>query len=178
MRRTQSDHTRLDLLPLVIWSRAFWPPVTWNLRKAQHLTKIVLTFNRCRPHSVTFGYGGRQEEPSILISRLLIRMRRMYVASIRFGLPLRMNGMYRTQFEQECLDLLPLAIWSRVFWPSATLKLKQRTALEQKRLTFNLCDPHFLTFGRLLLVLNMVWIKTDRQIVKQHNIKSIRFFLR
>ena len=27
--------------------------------------------------------GGRQEEPAILISRLLLRMRRMYVASIR-----------------------------------------------------------------------------------------------
>ena len=26
---------------------------------------------------------GRQEEPAILISRLLLRMRRMYVASIR-----------------------------------------------------------------------------------------------
>ena len=26
---------------------------------------------------------GRQEEPAILISRLLIRMRRMYLASIR-----------------------------------------------------------------------------------------------
>ena len=26
---------------------------------------------------------GRQEEPTILISRLLLRMRRMYVASIR-----------------------------------------------------------------------------------------------
>ena len=28
-------------------------------------------------------YCGRQEEPAILISRLLLRMRRMYVASIR-----------------------------------------------------------------------------------------------
>ena len=27
--------------------------------------------------------AGRQEEPAILISRLLLRMRRMYVASIR-----------------------------------------------------------------------------------------------
>ena len=69
MRRTQSDHARLGLLSLVIWSRAFWPSATWNLHKAQRLTKIVLTFDRCRPHSVTFGYCGRQEEPSILISR-------------------------------------------------------------------------------------------------------------
>ena len=39
-------------------------------------------------------FGGRQEEPAILISRLLLRMRRMYV-----GLPLRMNGMRKTQFD-------------------------------------------------------------------------------
>ena len=35
MHRTQFDHVRLDLLSLVIWSRLFWPSVTWNLRKAQ-----------------------------------------------------------------------------------------------------------------------------------------------
>ena len=33
----------------------------------------------------TFSYCGRQEEPAILISRLLLRMRRMYVASIRLN---------------------------------------------------------------------------------------------
>ena len=32
---------------------------------------------------ITTSYCGRQEEPAILISRLLLRMRRMYVASIR-----------------------------------------------------------------------------------------------
>ena len=31
------------------------------------------------------GYFGQQEEPTILISRLLLRMRRMYVASIRLN---------------------------------------------------------------------------------------------
>ena len=56
----------------VIWSRAFrpsitrslitrvWPSVTWNLRgnlrKAQRWSNSVLTFDRCRPHFVTFGY--------------------------------------------------------------------------------------------------------------------------
>ena len=49
-------HARLDLLSLVIWSRVFWPSVTWNLPKAQHWSKSVLTFDRCRPHSVTFGH--------------------------------------------------------------------------------------------------------------------------
>ena len=35
MHGTQFDHARWDLLSLVIWSRLFWPSVTWNLRKAQ-----------------------------------------------------------------------------------------------------------------------------------------------
>ena len=46
MNRTQFHHARLDFFPLVIWSRVFWLSVTCNFRKAQ----------RCRPHSVTFGY--------------------------------------------------------------------------------------------------------------------------
>ena len=37
-----------------------------------------------------------------------------------FGLPLRMNGMQRIQFDHERLDLIPLVIWSRVFRPSVT----------------------------------------------------------
>ena len=56
MHRTQFDHARLDLLSLVIWSRVFWLSVTWNLRKAQRWSKSVLTFDRCRPHSLSFGY--------------------------------------------------------------------------------------------------------------------------
>ena len=43
MHKTQFDHARLDPLPLVIWSRVFSPSVTWNLRKAQRLSKSVLT---------------------------------------------------------------------------------------------------------------------------------------
>ena len=35
---------------------------------------------------ITTSYCGRQEEPAILIYRLLLRMRRMYVASIRLHL--------------------------------------------------------------------------------------------
>ena len=56
MHRTQFDHARLDLRSLVIWSRVFRPSVTWNSHKAQRWTKSVLTFDRCRPQSVTFGY--------------------------------------------------------------------------------------------------------------------------
>ena len=41
---------------------------------------------------------GQQEEPAILI---------MYVCSQHsFGLPLRMNGMHKTQFDHRCFDLL------------------------------------------------------------------------
>ena len=50
------DHARLDLLSLVIWTRVFWPSLTWNLRKAQRWSKSFLTFDRCRPYSVTFSY--------------------------------------------------------------------------------------------------------------------------
>ena len=53
MYRTHFDHARLDLLPLVIRSRVFWPSLTWNLLKAQRWSKSVLTFDRCLPHSVT-----------------------------------------------------------------------------------------------------------------------------
>ena len=39
-------------------------------------------------------YCGRQEEPAILISRLLLRMRRMCVGQHSFGLPLRIYGIH------------------------------------------------------------------------------------
>ena len=41
-------------------SRVFWPSITWTLHKARcwckEGCKSVLTFDRCRSHSVTFGY--------------------------------------------------------------------------------------------------------------------------
>ena len=43
--------------------------------------------------------------PNLQVS---LRMRRKYVASISFGLPLRMNGMHRTQFDHVCFDYLLL----------------------------------------------------------------------
>ena len=42
MHTTQFDHASLDLLLHVIWSRVFWPSVTWNFRKAQRWSKSVL----------------------------------------------------------------------------------------------------------------------------------------
>ena len=55
MYKMHRTHARLDFLSLVIWSRVFWPSVTWNVRKASRWSKSGLTFDRCRPHSVTFG---------------------------------------------------------------------------------------------------------------------------
>ena len=51
-----------------------------------------------------------------------------------FGLPLRMNRKHVTQFNHAHLDLLSLAFWSCMFWPTIChVKLMQSTALEQKR---------------------------------------------
>ena len=63
---TQFNHARLDLLSLIIRSRVFWPSVTvtWNLRRAQRWSILsFLTFDRCRPHSVTFGYYEFKNKP-------------------------------------------------------------------------------------------------------------------
>ena len=54
MHRTQFDHSPLDLLSLAIWSRVFWPSITWNLRRAQRLSKCVLTLGCCQLHSLNF----------------------------------------------------------------------------------------------------------------------------
>ena len=60
IHRTQFDHARLDLLSLVIWSRVFWRIShlkQYAKQTSSHRwSKRVLTFDRCRPHSVTFGY--------------------------------------------------------------------------------------------------------------------------
>ena len=65
-----------------------------------------------------------------------------------FGLPLRMNGMHRTLFDHAHFDLLPLVIWSRMFWPSVTRNLRKAlTAFEQKCLTLDHCHAHSVTFG-------------------------------
>ena len=63
-----------------------------------------------------------------------------------FGLLLRMNGMYRTQFGHTHLDPLPLVIWSCMVWTICHVKLRQSTALEQSVWTFDHCRLHSLTF--------------------------------
>ena len=44
LRIMQFNHTCFHLLPpIAIWSRLFWPSVTWNLRKAQRWSKSIRT---------------------------------------------------------------------------------------------------------------------------------------
>ena len=89
----------------------------------------------------------QQEEPAILIFRLLLHMHRMYVASINlFGLPLKMNGMHRTQFDRLCLDFLSLIIWSRMFWPSIMWILHKAQRWSRSVLMFDRCRLHSVTF--------------------------------
>ena len=95
---------------------------------------------------------GRQEEPVILISRLLLCIRRMYVASIRFGLPLRMNGMHKTQFDHARFDLLPLVTWSRVSWPSVTRNLRKA-----QRWNNGKTHSDFRSLSPVLVLLNL-WL--------------------
>ena len=64
---------------------------------------------------LNFAYYWRSEEPAILISWLLLRMRGTYVASVRLGFLLIMNEMNRTQSDHARLDLRSLVIWSLVF---------------------------------------------------------------
>ena len=51
------------------------------------------------------------------------------------GLPLRMNGMHKMQFDHACLDLLSPVIWSRVFWLSVTLNLHKAQRWSKSILT-------------------------------------------
>ena len=67
---------------------------------------------------------GRQEEPAILISRLLLRTRRMYVASIRLDFHYWMYRMHKTQSNHACFDYLSRETYAKhsagakAFWPS------------------------------------------------------------
>ena len=86
---------------------------------------------------------------AILISRLVLRMRRMYVASIRlhFHEESRMSEMHRTQFDHVRLGLLSLVIWSLLFWLFLTRDLHKAQWWSKSVLTFDRCRPHFVTFG-------------------------------
>ena len=78
---------------------------------------------------------GQQEEPAILISRLL-RMRCMYSVCGQhlFGLPLRMNGMHKTQFDHAFRPSSPRNVIRACFDHLLSETWEQSTVLEQKRL--------------------------------------------
>ena len=67
-----------------------------------------------------------------------------------FGLPLRMNGMHRMQFDHVRLDFLSLIIWLRVFRLSVTWHFC-KGQWWSKGLTFDCCCLH--NFGNLWLFL-------------------------
>ena len=102
------------------------------------------------PTKVRFNYG-RQEEPAILISWLFIRMRRMYVASIRLDFT---KNVWNAQN----------AIWSHAFGPSIALnlitrvltichvKLTQSTTMEQKRFDLWSLSPALRNLWLLLVI--------------------------
>ena len=92
---------------------------------------------------------GRQEQPAILIFRLSFHISHAsHVCSQHsFGLPLRINGMHRIQFDLARFDLLPLVIWSRMFWPSVTWKLRKLAQRWSKNiLTFGYYWYKYMTF--------------------------------
>ena len=87
--------------------------------------------------------SGRQEEPVILISRLLLRMRRPYVASIGLDFPLRMKSMECTERSliTRVSNLSPCNLDTRVL-TICHVKLSQSTALELKAFEFPIVVAH------------------------------------
>ena len=99
-----------------------------------------------------------------------------------FGLPLRMNGMYKTQFDHARLwTLVPLVIWSGLFWLSVTWNLRKaqrairrfffffskqkgkkdtrlQVTLLQKRLDFRSLSPALHNLWLLLVCSSNFWL--------------------
>ena len=97
-------------------------------------------------------YCGRQEEPTILISRLLLRMRRMYVASIR--LDFHQEWMECTERNLitpvlnicHCETYTKHSVRAKAFWPSIV------------------CRPHSLTFGCYYLYMPWIYEMVGRRL--------------
>ena len=89
------------------WHLFFWLCIDLVLRKLMLVT-IILGLKGLIPVRSEKHYKtncGQKEEPTFLISRLLIRMRRMYVTSVHLDFLLRMNGKHRMQFDHSHLHL-------------------------------------------------------------------------
>ena len=91
---------------------------------------------------------GRQEEPAILISRLLLRMRHIYVASIRLD------------FHREWMECTERNLITRVL-TNCHMKLTQSTVIEQKRFDLLSLSPALCNLWLLLVILffssNLSW---------------------
>ena len=101
--------------------------------------------------------SGRQEEPPILISRLLLRMRRMYVASIRLDFPI-WSRAFQTSIPRYLITRV-LTIWH--------VKPTQSPALVQKRFDVRSLSPAVHNLWLLL-----VWLKS---VIKDANRKTNPF---
>ena len=140
------------ILHVVVWLEKYLllDKRNWPLKKRPlslrtiNQRKYVLSTALLRSYESVFCCCGRQEEPAILMSRLLLSTHHMYVVSFRFELPLRMNGMHRTHFDHVRLDLQSLVILSRVFWPSVTWNVRKPQRWSK---TFDRYRPHSVTFG-------------------------------
>ena len=110
-----------------------------------HANKTHFYMNRlCTwPHFESEGFGTRKwpiadDKKSLQSLNLqVVITHASYVCSQHLiGLPLRMIGMHRTLFDHAHFDLLPLVIWSRMFWPSVTRNLRKTlTAFDLRSLS-------------------------------------------
>ena len=71
-----------------------------------------------------------------------------------FGLPVRMYGMHRTQFDDSRCNLLLLVIWSRKFdhapfWSSVTWNFRKAQRWNKSVLTFDHCRSSSLAYINL-----------------------------
>ena len=92
-------------------------------------------------------YCRRQQEPAIVISRLLYITHASHVHSQH---SLRMYGAHKKQFDHARSDLQLLVVWSARVLNICQVKSRQSTALEQLIMSLWTCDrcrPHSLTFG-------------------------------
>ena len=98
----------------------------WNQQKSGHSSCLEQTIN-------SFHWERSLVAWDILISRLLLCFSAWYIWSQHpFGLPLTVNGMFRTQSDYMNLDLLSLELWYGTFWPSVTWKLCKAQHLTQQ----------------------------------------------
>ena len=124
MRRTQFDPARVDLLPLVIRTRVFWPILLYFLRTTR---------------------GARNPNLQVVITHASL-----VCSQHSFWFPLRINGMHRTQFDPARVDLLPLVIWTRVFWPSISWNLREAPRWSKRSLWTGLWSSGELGRGKSL----------------------------